>query len=124
MAVTNRVIFKRPTRFRVVVTRVDASLATIPGVDGIIDEALDRLRSTEGFSPEYIMKDFGAALVKLEATAFAIYKEHEKAALDDLIESHVRIAEQESGSRKDNVRKALEAAAPEIQEFEFRAGQS
>ncbi len=105
-------------------TRVDDALATIPNVDGIIAEALDRLRKAEGFSPEHIMKDFGAALVKLEATAFAIYKVHEKAGLRRLVDSHLKDVNEGTGSSKDGVRKVLEAAAPEIQEFEFRAGQS
>jgi hypothetical protein len=101
---------------------VGKALSTIPEVDEIIRLAFRRLRTTVKLSRRTILRDFGDALVKLETTAFGIYKEKEARAFAWLLETiSTEIPEK---LRKTEAVELLRTAGPLIREFEFRAGQS
>ncbi len=103
---------------------MDKALGTIPSVDHIIEDAIAHLRRTGGFSREDIIKDFGVALVNLERTAYGIYTEHEKKALDKLIDMHMSSVSDEDTVTRETLRSVLTKVTPDIKDFEFRAGQS
>lgn len=101
---------------------VGKALSTIPEVDEIIRQALERLRRTENLTRKAILKDFGDALVKLESTAFGIYKQHEARAFARLLAAVSK--EVPKAVSRNEAAKLLQRAGPIIREFEFRAGQS
>ncbi len=98
---------------------VTAALETIPDVDIIVDETIERLKKTKILTPEKVTSNFSDALATLEKTAEVVYREYELKALEKLKEKCI-----EKLGKDTTLKETLDYAFPLVKEFEFRAGQA
>lgn len=105
--------------------RVAAARATIPSVDDLIAEAIRDLQS-KGLTDEKVKADFGSALVEVEHAIEALYRTHERLALERLANEHHALIEAiPSGpEHAEERRKAHLALASDVKDFEFSGGQA
>lgn len=98
---------------------VTEALETIPDVDIIVDESIEKLRETNILTPEKVNSNFSDALETLEETAYSVYLVYELKALEKLKEMCLEYLENAA-----TVKRALDYTFPLVKEFEFRAGQA
>lgn len=98
---------------------VTKSLETIPEVDAIVEEAIEKLKNNGILTPKQIKSNFSDALSILESTAHNLYREYENKALEDLKESYIKAKGEYIPPKK-----VMNNTFPLVKEFEFRAGQS
>lgn len=98
---------------------VTKSLETIPDVDEIVEEAIEKLTNSGILTHEQIKSKFSDALSILERTAYDLYIEYENKALENLKERYIK-------TEGENIppKKVMNNTFPLVKEFEFRAGQS
>ncbi len=98
---------------------VTAALETIPEVDIVVDEAIERLKKTKILTSEKVNSNFSDALAALERTAYSVYQDYELEALEKLKEKCL-----EKLGKDATLKETLDYTFPLVKEFEFRAGQA
>lgn len=98
---------------------VTKSLETIPEVDAIFEEAIERLKNSGVLTQKRIKSNFSDSLAILEGIAHDIYLGYENRALEDLKERYIKAKGEDAPPKK-----VMNNTFPLVKEFEFRAGQS
>jgi hypothetical protein len=98
---------------------VDAVLETIPGVDELFEKTIEILKVKGFLHPEKIESEFWNVLKEFENTAYHLYKEHAKLAMETLKSECIKRLPKDA-----TITSAFESAFPLVVQFERRAAQS
>jgi EcoRII C terminal len=101
---------------------VDAALSTLPDVDALIEQGFAEIRS-RGFTEEKARSEFGKWMVEAHRSVASSHRRAEAHALDRLVDLLIDRDGTLPGTKND-LRRWVRAAAPDLVAFEFRAGQA